>query len=194
MSSPPQLTEVTNQAGPKPRHRKLSIVGSLRNKTSRIFHRKSAATTDITTASTADNTAQVTQPQPPKANRRWFHTVGARFHRHDQPIIESSESVQDVRVEQVKTSEPACPPSSPESRSSQSSERRRLLSPARFRLHSLPGKLRRRKPIPFSETLSQSDEDKENVTALNAPQVVHASNAGSWSSFRSSLQRAVQGM
>jgi hypothetical protein len=150
------------------------------------------------TAATASAAANTPQPNPPpslKSKRGWFHSVGARFQRHDDAAPESSESSQEVLVELEESRGTANSQSSPETSPSPlpSPGRRRLFNSNRLRLHSLPARFRRRRAALFSRSSSLSDEDKENSPALTAPRPANASNTGSWSSFRSGVQRAVRG-
>jgi hypothetical protein len=167
-----------------------SLVATLRRKTSHLIRRNAAVT------NTADSTPVPIHHEPPRNKRSWFHSVGARFQSHDHAALESSESSQDVQVELEEGSGLVNPPSSPEISPSRSPERRRTFG-GRLRLHSLPSRIRRRSAAFFRRTSSSdpSDEDKENlsVLAMPPPRPVNSSNAGSWSSFRSGVQRAVRG-
>ncbi|KAK4043277.1 hypothetical protein C8A01DRAFT_43765 [Parachaetomium inaequale] len=187
MSTAPDFNDLPDQASLGTSRSRLSIVATLRRRTSRLLGRKGTAA-----ASTADNTPQLIQPESVKSKRSWFHSVGARFHRHDHTLLESSESSQGIQVEMEETSRTNTnPPSSPEISPSPSPTRRRLFRGRHLRLHSLPAKFRRRGAALFSRSSSLSDEDKENFFTLPA-RPVHASNTGSWSSFRSGVQRAVR--
>lgn len=202
MSMPLKFDAAPDQAGLEPSPSRSSLVATLRRKTSTIFRRNPITMTAIT-ASTAENTSQPTQPiqaESEKSKRGWFHSVGSRFHRQDHAAPESSESSQD-EIEMEESAGTANSQSSPETSPSPSPEtspspppgRRRLFSSRRLRLHSLPARFRRRRTALFSRSSSLSNEDKENSPSLTAPRPVNASNTGSWSSFRSGVQRAVRG-
>lgn len=166
-----------------------SIVASLRHKTSRLLGR------NVTTKNaTADNTPQPLQPDPPKSKRGWFHSVGSRFHRHDHIALGSSECSQEIQIVMEEAPQKTNSPSSPETTPPRSPMRRRRFR-SRLRLHSLPSRFRRRGVSLFSRSPSLSDEDKENFVAVAGPAARsgEGSNAGSWSSFRSGVQRAVRG-
>ncbi|KAK4250578.1 hypothetical protein C7999DRAFT_38418 [Corynascus novoguineensis] len=190
MSDTPGFVGLPDQASLQTSGSRLSIVATLRRKTSRLVTRDIA----VITANTVDNTPQPVQPRPPTSKRSWFQSVGARFHRHDHVALESSESSQEIRMELDETSPTTNSPSSPEILPSQSPVRRRHFR-GRLRLHSLPARFRRRRATLFSRSSSLSDSDKENFLTMPAPRARPGmvSNAGSWSSFRSGVQRAVRG-
>ncbi|KAK4153692.1 hypothetical protein C8A00DRAFT_15102 [Chaetomidium leptoderma] len=180
-----------DQASLETSHSRLSIVTSLRHRTSRLFGRNVAVT------NTADNTPQAIQPRPLKNRHSWFHSVGARFHRRDHTVLESSESSQDFQVELEECPGRINTPSSPETSPPRSPVRRRFFR-SRLRLQSLPTKFRRGGTALFRRASSSSfsDEDKENFPVPTRPTARPADtpNTGSWSSFRSGVQRAVRGM
>lgn len=192
MSTSPDFVGPPDQASLKTslstsRSRK-SIVSSLRHKTSRLLGR------NVTNNATADNTPQRVQPDPPKGKRGWFHSVGSRFHRHDHIALGSSECSQEIRVVMEEAPQKTNPPSSPETTPPRSPMRHRRFR-SRLRLHSLPSRFRRRGITLFSRSPSLSDEDKENCITMTGPPARpgEVSNTGSWSSFRSGVQRAVRG-
>ncbi|KAH6627615.1 hypothetical protein F5144DRAFT_621762 [Chaetomium tenue] len=163
-----------------------SIVASLRHKTSRLLGR------NATNNATADNTPQPLQPEPSKSKRGWFHSVGSRFHRHDHIALGSSECSQEIQVVMEEAPQKTDSPSSPETTPPRSPMRRRRFR-SRLRLHSLPARFRQRGVSLFSRSPSLSDEDKENFVVVAAPaRSGEGSNTGSWSSFRSGVQRAVR--
>ena len=208
-----------DQASLKTGRPRRSFVGSIRSKTSRFFGRSIAMTTsaDITNAaditgtadtiSIADSIAQPVQApvqtSPAKTRRSWFNSVGARFHRHGRrAILLSSDSEQCVRVELEDATGVADQPSALERRRSPSPISRRLFGTRRhLRLQSLPNKLRRSSSVFRRSSSSLSDKGKENFVNLVSPapptessfNAANAANTGSWSSFRSGVQRAVRG-
>jgi hypothetical protein len=192
MSTPLRIDATPDQASLEASPSRVSLVATLRRRTSTIF-RRNAITMTPATPSAADNTPRTIQHESVKNKRGWFHSVGARFQRHDDAAPGSSESSQVVLVELEESPGTVNPQSSPETLPSPSPGRRRHFTSSRLRLHSLPAKFRRRRTAIFSRSSSLSDEDKENSPALNAPRPVNASNTGSWSSFRSGVQRAVRG-
>ncbi|KAH6841137.1 hypothetical protein B0I37DRAFT_232194 [Chaetomium sp. MPI-CAGE-AT-0009] len=192
MSTSPDSVSPPDQASLKTslstsRSRK-SIVTGLRRKTSRLFGR------NATNSATPDNSPQPIQPDSLKSKRSWFHSVGSRFHRHGHAVLESSESSQGIQVEMEETPHTTNPPSSSETTPPRSPMRRRRFR-SRLRLHSLPARFRRRGVTVLTRSPSRSDEDKENFITVTGPAGSGgASNTGSWSSFRSGVQRAVRDM
>ncbi|KAK4123997.1 hypothetical protein N657DRAFT_436883 [Parathielavia appendiculata] len=186
-----------DEASLKTNSPRRSLVASLHRKTSHLLGRNPVIT------NTADNTPLPVHPGPLRSKPSWFHSVGARLQskRHNHAVIQSSDSSQEIEVELEEGSGMINPPSSPEispeTSRSRSPERRRTFS-GRLRLRSLPAKIRRRSAALFRRTSSSnpSDEDKENLSLLETPPAgpVNSPNTGSWSSFRSGVQRAVREM
>lgn len=176
-----------------------SMAASLRYKASYIFSRGETINTTTVNDNDVNSTTAYTNPQacqlhPPKRKRGWLRSVGARFHRHSHAVLESSDSSHGIQLE------PENPhtmhlPSSSETTPSLSPPARHHSIRGRLRLHSLPARFRRRGAVGFGRPSSLSDSDKENFLTTTVPPAHSraASNAGSWSSFRSGVQRAVRG-
>lgn len=183
-----ELNAVPDHASANTSHSRLSIVATVRRKTSRLFGRNAA------NINAADTIPQLGQSESLNSGRGWFISVGARFHgRHDDTALELSKSPQEPHMELQESSGTTNSPYSPNTPSSRPPVRRRLFR-GRLRLHSLPAKFRRRKIALPSRSRSPSNEDKENFLVMTAPTVrpADAPNAGSWSSFRSGAQKAVR--
>ncbi len=208
---------VPDQKSLKTSRPRRSFVGSIRSKTSRFFGRNTAIpkNADITTTVDSTNTADITsaadiisiadsirqpvQTSPVKTRRSWFNSVGTRFHRHGRrTILLSSDSEQCVHVELEDATGVSDQPSALERPRSPSPISRRLFGTRRnLRLQSLPSKLRRSTSVFRRSSSSLSDKGKENFVSPAPPAEsstnVATANTGSWSSFRSGVQRAVRG-
>ncbi|KAL2181993.1 uncharacterized protein P884DRAFT_189260 [Thermothelomyces heterothallicus CBS 202.75] len=200
MSSSRDFVGLAEQASLQTSRSRQSIAASLRYKASYFLSRGGTINTTTSNdndnnSTTAYNNPQTFQPHPLKSTRGWFRSVGARFHRHSHAALESSESSHDIQLELEENLHTTNLPSSSETTSSRSPPARRRPFRGRLRLHSLPARFRRRGDARFSRPSSLSDSDKENFLAMTVPPA-HSrmlSNAGSWSSFRSGVQRAVRG-
>ncbi len=149
--------------------------------------------------SIADSISQPVQASSAKTKRSWFNSVGTRFHRHGRrTILLSSDSEQCVHVELEDATGVADQPSALEIPRSPSPISRRLFGTRRhLRLQSLPSKLRRSTSMFRRSSSSLSDKGKENLMSpairAEGSALITAANTGSWSSFRSGVQRAVRG-
>ena len=153
---------------------------------------------DTTEIDVTEVVPQPVQAPPVKTRRSWFNSVGARFHRQDRTVLKSSDSGSHygpVELEDASGMTNRPPPSLERPRSPSPISRRLFGTRRRFRLHSLPNKLRRSASVFCRSSSSLSDKGKENAVDLPAPPrpLTNAPNTGSWSSFRSGVQRAVRG-
>ncbi|KAL2159592.1 hypothetical protein VTH06DRAFT_2161 [Thermothelomyces fergusii] len=185
---------------------RLSITASLRYRASSLLGRGATANPvasndddDNNNGEDNDDSTAYQNPQtlgahPLKNRRDWFRSLGARLHRHRHVILASSESSHGVQLESEENAHAAGLPSSSETTPSLSSPARRRSLRGRLRLSSLPARFRRRATARFSRPSSLSDSDKENflAVAVPPPRPRTVSNPGSWSSFRSGVQRAVR--
>lgn len=184
-----EVLAVPDHASIKTSRSRRSIVTSLRSKTSRLFGR------NLNDTNAAEEIPHPAQPSPAKSKRRWYNSVGTRFRRHDRTILESSDGSQDAHVE-LSTSPGAANFASPRMRSRSPSPISRRLFGRRRRVPSFPAQFRRPSASTFRRSSSSlSEKGKENLVDLADPiePPTNASNTGSWSSFRSGVQRAVRG-
>ncbi|KAK3900283.1 hypothetical protein C8A05DRAFT_17401 [Staphylotrichum tortipilum] len=202
MATQPDFDILPDHASLDTSRSRTSIVASLRRRTSRLLGRHGA----VTPAPTPDNTPQPIHTTPPsKSKRNWINSVGARFRRTDRTALGSSDSSQDAHVELRETADTPKSASSPHALPVPQQligRHRRLFSSGRTRLHSLPARIRRRGSSIFrrASSSSLSDEGKENFverdpgrTPSRPTSSANTANTGSWSSFRSGVQRAVRG-
>lgn len=201
MATQPDFDILPDHASLDTSRSRTSIVASLRRRTSRLLGRHGPVTPADTTL---DNTPQPLHAAPGKSKRNWINSVGARFRRTDHTALGSSDSSQDAHVELRETTATPKPASSPEVLPAPQplGRHRRLFSSGRTRLHSLPARIRRRGSSIFrrASSSSLSDDGKENenfvVPGRNPARTAssgNTANTGSWSSFRSGVQRAVRG-
>jgi len=184
-----EVLAVPDHASIKTSRSRRSIVTSLRSKTSRLFGRT------LNDTNTAQEISHPSRASPVRSKRRWFNSVGARFHRQDRTVLESSDKFQDARVE-LSTSPGTANPPSPRERSPSPSPIGRRPFGRRRRVPSFPTQFRRPSASTFRRSSSSlSEKGKENLVELAGPVELpaNAANTGSWSSFRSGVQRAVRG-